>query len=97
MYGLDVRPERVRQVEACEALLGELGIEGDLRVRHRGHEARIEVVPSQFDRVRAHRARITSRFRQEGFDRVTLDLLGYRRGSLLTLADERVEALTDST
>jgi uncharacterized protein len=95
MYGLEVRPDRLRQVEASESLLVELGIKGDLRVRHRGDEARIEVIPSQFDRVRAHRARIAARFRELGFDRVTMDLDGYRRGSLLTRAAERVEPLME--
>lgn len=95
MYGLEVRPDRLRQVEASESLLHELGIEGDVRVRHRGDEARIEVIPSQFDQVRAHRARIAARFRELGFRRVTLDLNGYERGSLLTRPDERVEPLMD--
>jgi uncharacterized protein len=95
LYGLSVSPERLRQVEDSEAHLRSLGIEGDLRVRHRGDEARIEVVRSQFDRVRAQRERIGRRLQQLGFDRVTLDLGGYRRGSLLTPADDNTELLTE--
>lgn len=83
MYGLSVSPARLRQVEAGEETLRALGIEGDLRVRHRGDEARIEVQPSQFPRVRDHREQLAARFLELGFTRVTLDLLGYRRGSLL--------------
>ncbi len=95
MYGLSVTPPRLRQVEDGEALLRELGVEGNLRVRHRGDEARIEVDPSQFDRVRAQRERLAARFRELGFALVTLDLLGYRRGSLLTAAEPKREELAE--
>jgi uncharacterized protein len=94
-YGLSVTPGRLRQVEAGEALLRSLGVQGNLRVRHRGEEARIEVQPSQFDVVRAHRARLVAQFRELGFGRVTLDLVGYRRGSLLGTATPPLEALTE--
>ncbi|MBI2537715.1 MAG: ATP-dependent sacrificial sulfur transferase LarE [Gemmatimonadetes bacterium] len=95
MYGLSVTPRRLRQVEAGEELLRSLGVEGDLRVRHRGPEARIEVEPSQFNRVRAHRGRLVARFRELGFAQVTLDLLGYRRGSLLAAAAPKLEVLAE--
>lgn len=95
MYGLSVTPIRLRQVEAGERLLRSLGVEGDLRVRHRGEEARIEVVPSAFERVRAHRERIAQAFRTLGFARVTLDLLGYRRGSLLGAGEPPLEVLAE--
>lgn len=95
MYGLSVTPQRLSQVEAGESWLRALGVEGDLRVRHRGDEARIEVQPSQFDRVRAHREPIAARFRELGFARVTLDLIGYRRGSLLGPGTPSLEALAD--
>ena len=47
MYGLPVTVERLRQVEAGEALLREIGISGDLRARHHGDHVRIEVQPEQ--------------------------------------------------
>ncbi len=83
MYGLSVTPARLRQVERAEARLRGLGIDGDLRVRHRGAEARIEVPRDAFGRVRAARATIATDLLALGFDRVTLDLRGYRTGSLL--------------
>jgi len=82
-------------VEAGEALLRSLGVEGDLRVRHRGDEARIEVTPSQFDRVRAGRERVVQGLLSLGFARVTLDLGGYRRGALLAAEAPTVEVLAE--
>jgi uncharacterized protein len=93
MYGLRVTRSRLRQVEAGEALLRTLGVQGDLRVRHRGDEARIEVQPSQFPRVRAHRERLGAHFLEAGFGTVTLDLQGYRRGSLLGSGALEIEIL----
>ncbi len=93
MYGLTVTPDRVRQVEASEAFLRELGVVGDLRVRHRGGEARIEADPSEFARLRRHRDRIGARLQELGFERITLDLRGYRRGSLLQSAEPPLEVI----
>lgn len=92
-YGLEVTPGRLRQVEQGEALLRALGVAGDLRVRHRGDEARIEALPDEFARIRTHRGRIAGELLALGFDRVTLDLRGYRRGSLLTRGEEELELL----
>jgi len=95
LYGIGVTPERLGQVEAAETVLREVGVTGDLRVRHRGVEARIEVEPAQFPRVRAAGPAIAQRLRDLGFGRVTLDLAGYRRGSLLRDAPAALEPLTD--
>jgi len=93
LYGLEVTPERLRQVEEGEAFLRELGVAGDLRVRHRGDEARIEVAPSQFELIRQQRGAIGRRFATLGFASVNLDLAGYRRGSLLTDVGAALESL----
>ncbi|HEX9730301.1 MAG TPA: ATP-dependent sacrificial sulfur transferase LarE [Gemmatimonadales bacterium] len=95
LYGLSVTPARLAQVERCEALLRALGVSGDLRVRHRGGEARIEVSARQFGRLRAQRDVIARGFLDLGFERVTLDLDGYRRGSLLAAAEPRIELLAE--
>src|SRR5574341_256347 len=76
-YGLSVTPGRLRQVEQGEALLRALGVKGDLRLRHWGEEARIEVLPSQFAVVRAHRDRVATGLLGLGFQRVALRLGGY--------------------
>lgn len=82
-YGLGITPERLRQVELGEAFLRGLGVVGDLRVRHRGESASVEVEPAQMGRLSADWSRIEARFLELGFDRVELDRRGYRRGSLL--------------
>jgi uncharacterized protein len=97
LYGLSVTPARLRQVEAGEALLRAIGVRGDLRVRHRGEEARIEVAVSEFSRIRAHRDEIAREFLSLGFQRVALDLGGYRRGSLLSPNGRDVELLAART
>lgn len=94
-YGVKVTPERLRQVERGEELLRAVGVRGDLRVRHRGDEARIEVGAEAFSVVRRHGTEIGRRLLAMGFRRVTLDLRGYRRGSLLDPEDAAVELLAE--
>jgi len=84
-YGLAVTPERLRQVEQAEAFLRELGVAGDLRVRHQDSRARIEVAPQEFERLRAGWDKIETRLAALGFSRVDLDPRGYRRGSMLAV------------
>ncbi|MBI3981453.1 MAG: ATP-dependent sacrificial sulfur transferase LarE [Gemmatimonadetes bacterium] len=93
LYGLSVTPDRLRQVERGEAILRTAGVRGDLRVRHRGDEARIEIARAEFGCVRAQSAEIGARLLELGFRRVTLDLGGYRRGSLLAGGEPAVEVL----
>lgn len=85
-YGVEVTPERLRQVERGEAFLRGLGVAGDLRVRHHGHRARIEVNPEMFALLTNHRPAIDSAFQEIGFLAVDIDPAGYRRGSLLPIA-----------
>ncbi len=84
-YGLEVTPERVRRVDAAEQFLRQrLGIR-ELRVRHEAHDlARIEVAIEELPRLVAAnlRGEITDRLRELGFRFVTLDLDGFRSGSL---------------
>lgn len=84
-YGLEVTPARLRQVEEAEAVLRALGIEGDLRVRHLGDGARIEVESARFTLLRQQWTRIEREFARLGFATVTLAPEGYRRGALLSL------------
>ena len=86
LYGLEITSERLRQVEEGESFLRSIGVTGDLRVRHHGSKARLEVAPDQMDLVRSHWSSIDAEFGTLGFDAVELDPKGYRRGALLTLA-----------
>ncbi len=80
-YGSPVTAEKLSQVEQAEALLRELGFR-ELRVRHHGDVARIEVSESEIPRILPVRERIASGFRALGFKFVTLDLEGFRSGRM---------------
>lgn len=86
VYGLEITVARLRQVEDGEAYLRSLGVVGDLRVRHHGHRARIEVLPSELGHVRGAWDAVRTYFQGLGFAEVELDPAGYRRGSLLASA-----------
>ena len=86
LYGLEITPERLRQVEQGEAYLRSLGVIGDLRVRHLGGNARVEVAPDQLESLRTRWDTVAAFFGALGFDAVELDPNGYRRGGLLALA-----------
>lgn len=82
--GLAVTPERTRRVEEAEALLRSLGLR-ECRVRyHEGDLARVEVPLSDVSRFAAEpvRSELARRFRELGFKYITLDLEGFRSGSL---------------
>lgn len=84
-YGVEVTPERVRRVDQAEQFLrSELSIR-ELRVRlEAGDLARIELPVDQLPRLAdaAVRSRVSERLRSLGFRYVTLDLEGFRSGSL---------------
>jgi len=82
-YGLSITPSRLKQVEAGEAYLRSLGVRGDLRVRHLGDRARLEVAPSWIPWLEERRDAITEHLTTLGFAQVEIDPHGYRRGSLL--------------
>src|SRR6059058_956267 len=82
-YGLAITPRRLEQVERAEAYLRELGVAGDVRVRHLGDRARIEVEPVWIPWLRERLAEITRRLGDLGFAVVEVDPRGYRRGSLI--------------
>ena len=86
VYGLAITPRRLRQVEDGEAYLRGLGVAGDLRVRHHGDRARIEVAAHDMGRVRDAWDGVEAFFAGLGFGAVELDPAGYRRGGLLALA-----------
>jgi uncharacterized protein len=82
-YGLPVTPEALAQVERGEEALAALGFRV-FRVRHHGDLARIEIAPEELDRALspAMAAEFTRIFKALGFTYVTLDLEGFRSGSL---------------
>lgn len=86
-YGEEVTAERLLMIERAESFLREHGLR-TLRVRyHRGDLARIEVPLSELPRFvdDDFRRKLTERFAEIGFKFVTLDLNGFRSGSLNNL------------
>jgi len=82
--GLAVTPERTGRVEAAEAYLKSLGLR-DCRVRyHEGDLARVELPADEVERFLAAdvRAALTVKLKELGFKFVTVDLDGFRSGSL---------------
>ncbi len=82
-YGTPVSVKVLERIGAAEAALRELGF-GQLRVRHHGRVARIEVPPEQIaDLVgRENRVKIAAAVHAAGYTYVTVDLDGFRSGSL---------------
>src|SRR2546421_5212943 len=78
-YGLAITPRRLGQVEQAEAYLRDLGVTGDLRVRHHGERARIEVEPPWIPWLEARLAAVTRRFGALRFGLLEVDPGGYRR------------------
>jgi uncharacterized protein len=83
-YGLPITVERLHQVAAAEDLLHEMGFGPELRVRHHGDIVRLEVPADQVGRAAAAEVReaLVRRLRALGFTYVTLDLQGFRSGSM---------------
>src|SRR5687768_2806819 len=86
-YGTAVTSERLGQVERAEQALRDLGISGNLRVRHHGDLARIELEPAVLDQWLDdfNARRLAAVVRAAGFARVAIDLRGFRSGSLNVL------------
>ncbi len=82
-YGSEVTDEKLRQVEAAEGALRSLGLR-EVRVRHHGPVARIEVPPAELPRLLEEtlRREAVSRIKAAGFLYVALDLQGLRSGSM---------------
>lgn len=80
-YGEAVTAEKLNRVEKAEDFLYDLGLR-ILRVRHHAESARIEVPPQDFATILEHRNRIRQKFHDLGFVYVSLDLDGFKSGSL---------------
>ena len=92
--GLAVTPERTKRVEVAEAYLRNLGLR-ECRVRyHEGDLARIEVPLSEVANLASEvvREKLAREFRRLGFKFITLDLDGFRSGSLNELVSLELKA-----
>ena len=80
-YGERITAEKLRMIELAERHLTAAGF-GQVRVRLHGTLARIEVSQDQFQRLLANRKQISNELKSYGFTYITLDMDGYRTGSM---------------
>ena len=82
-YGLEITAERLRQIDQAENFLRSLGFV-EFRVRHHDTVARIEVRAQDVPKLAAEpvRSRVVEKLKSLGFRFVTVDLQGFRSGSL---------------
>jgi uncharacterized protein len=82
-YYSEINPNSLRQIDKAEEFLRGLGFK-QIRVRHHGETARIEIEPDEFSKIikPGVREKIVENFRNLGYTYITLDLAGYRTGSM---------------
>lgn len=87
-YGEEITLEDLAKVSAAEDFLRGMGL-GQFRVRHHGTIARLELTPEDFPLVIERRDQITEKFREIGYTYITLDLQGYRTGSMNEVLEKK--------
>lgn len=80
-YGHSLNLKKLNQIEVTENFLLKLKLD-DSRVRYHGSLARIEVAENEFAKILGHKQAIVEKFKELGFSYITLDLQGYRSGSM---------------
>lgn len=83
VYGEEITQEKLKMVDNAEQLLIDLGF-NQIRVRIHNKLARIEILPDEFEKLikKEIREKIVSEFKKLGFTYVSMDLTGYRTGSM---------------
>jgi uncharacterized protein len=80
-YGTRITPDVIQTIDQAEGTLHDLGF-AELRVRHHGDVARIEVPPDDFQKLLDQRDTINQALKDAGYSYITLDLQGFRSGSM---------------
>ncbi len=80
-YGTHITKKHLEQIEKSENIIKKLGIK-QLRIRHHGATAKIEVQKKDIPKLLKHSRKITQKLKQLGFTYITVDLEGYRQGTL---------------
>jgi uncharacterized protein len=90
-YGTPITRELLKNIQAAEEIIRGVGIH-QVRVRHHGETARIEVEPADLVRLAAGevRQRVVEAFKGLGYIYICLDLEGYRTGSLNAVLEAEV-------
>jgi len=95
-HGTRVRPELLERVERAEDVLAALGFL-QFRVRHHDDVARVELLEEDLPRALEQRDRIVEKIRSLGYRFVTLDLAGFRSGSLSIVPSNRPPETKDDS
>lgn len=85
-YGQEITEETLLRIDKAEDFLRKLNF-GQCRVRVHGNLARIEVLPEQMQNALSHKKEIHAEIKRLGFSYATLDLSGYRTGSMNEILD----------
>ena len=80
-FGEEITEDKLGMIEDAEEYIREFGVR-QIRVRMHDSMARIETLPTEFDEIMAHKDEIYARLQEMGFTYVSLDLQGYRTGSM---------------
>lgn len=88
VYGETITEEKLNMVDQAEQLLLDMGFR-QVRVRMHGRMARIEIEPREFEKLMEDKTRneILEKFKKYGFTYITMDLMGYRTGSMNELLE----------
>ena len=90
-YGTQITKKHLEQIEKSENIIKKLGIK-QLRIRHHGTTAIIEVLKKDIPILLKHSKKITRKLKQLGFTYITIDLEGYRQGSLNEVLKNETDA-----
>lgn len=81
VYGETISREKLSMVDHAEQVLLDLGFH-QVRVRIHDRMARIEIMPDEFEKLMENRELIVKNLKDNGFTYITMDLQGYRTGSM---------------
>jgi len=97
-YHSPITVEKLQQVDQGEAFVRSLKISDQVRVRHHGDIARLEILPQDLPKLLAEpiRTQVVTYFKSIGFAFVALDLEGYSTGSLNRVIRDEQKTLEDS-
>ena len=94
-YGMAITADKLQQVDCCEDFIRGLNMTVQVRVRHYGDTARIEVNADSLTRLTeaSVRKRLVDYCKKQGFSYVTVDLEGYQMGSMNRVLDRSTRPL----
>lgn len=84
--GRELTKKDLKKIEKVEEKIFDLGVK-QLRIRDFGEEARIEVWPEDMDKIIDNHDKVVNLLKEEGYEKIFLDLEGYRAGSISNSSD----------